>query len=143
MTSTGQARVRVEAVDLAGNVGSATSAAFTLDNSPNAPSSPSPSIGATDVPTDTILSWACSDPNGDALTYDIYFGTHATPPKVESGWSVTSYDPGPLEAKATYYWRVVVSDGFLSTEGDLWHFETAAAPELQRVHLPVVLKQVP
>ena len=50
---------------------------------PNQPSSPNPANGATNVPINSDLSWTGGDPNpGDTVTYDVYFGTSSTPPKV-------------------------------------------------------------
>jgi uncharacterized protein (TIGR02145 family) len=49
--------------------------------SPNPPSSPSPADGDTAVFSSVVLGWSCSDPDGDPLLYDLYFGT-ANPPAV-------------------------------------------------------------
>ncbi|HPP71137.1 MAG TPA: hypothetical protein PLK95_10495 [Pseudothermotoga sp.] len=42
---------------------------------PSKPGNPNPANGATNVSRTTTLSWSCSDPDGDTLTFDIYFGT--------------------------------------------------------------------
>ncbi|MEO0275149.1 MAG: Ig-like domain-containing protein, partial [candidate division WOR-3 bacterium] len=78
---------------------------------PNQPSNPNPADGAINVSTNTTLSWACSDPDGDSLVYDIYFGTDTTPPLVRSNHTSTSYNPGTLNYSTTYYWKVVAKDG--------------------------------
>ncbi|MCP4536600.1 MAG: hypothetical protein GY832_05590 [Chloroflexi bacterium] len=139
ITSTTQARVHIEAVDLAGKVGSTNTLTFTLDNPPNPPTTPIPAVGASGVPLDTTLSWTCTDPNGDPLTYDIYFGTNATPLRIESGWSTTNYTPTSLQPRTTYYWRIVSSDGLLDTQGDLWNFGTVQTPT-HTIYLPLLLK---
>ncbi|MCD4736948.1 MAG: hypothetical protein K8R53_12965, partial [Bacteroidales bacterium] len=41
---------------------------------PSPPSNPSPVNGAIDQPINTNLSWTCTDPENDPLTYDVYFG---------------------------------------------------------------------
>jgi len=98
------------------------------NNPPNTPSSPSPSNGATNVPIDTILSWTGGDPDGDPVTYNVFFGTTSPPPKVSDNQSATSYDPpGDLDFSTTYYWQIVAYDnqGAYAT-GPLWSFTTKA-----------------
>ena len=96
---------------------------------PNAPNSPNPKNGATGISIDVTLSWQCSDPDGDTLTYDIYFGTSSNPPLVASGITSTSYTPGTLSYSTTYYWRVVAKDEYGAiTSSETWHFTTEAAP---------------
>ena len=95
---------------------------------PNQPSSPSPSNGATGVIILTDLSWSCSDPDGDSLTYDVYFGTNSTPDSdepVSNNQTGTTYDPGTLSYSTTYYWKIVAHDGNGgTTEGSVWSFTT-------------------
>ena len=73
---------------------------------PYAPNNESPDNGATDVSVNTNLSWTCSDPDGDELDYDIYFGTSQNPPKVEQNYTSTTYNPGTLQENTTYYWEI-------------------------------------
>jgi sulfatase modifying factor 1 len=96
------------------------------DNSaPNQPSNPVPANQATGQFTDVNLAWTCSDPDGDPLTYDVYFGTASTPPQVSTGQSGASYDPGTLSNNQTYYWRVVAHDDQgHETLGLTWSFRT-------------------
>lgn len=101
-----------------------TTGAGSGNTPPAAPSSPSPSNGATDQSINTQLSWTCSDPDGDNLTYDIYFGTNSTPPLVESNQSATTYNPGTLLTNTTYYWMIEADDGSAQTEGPTWSFTT-------------------
>ena len=93
---------------------------------PNAPSNPNPANNTADVSVNTTLSWTCSDPDGDSLTYDVYFGTLSNPPLVSNDQSETTYDPGTLGSDETYYWKISAFDGELTTEGSLWSFETTA-----------------
>ena len=78
--------------------------------------------------TNSTLSWSCSDPDGDPLTYDVYFGTTSNPPLVGSNQSNTNYDPGQLDNNTTYYWKIVAKDnqgGF--TTGPVWSFSTVVS----------------
>jgi len=93
---------------------------------PNTPSNSSPADGATNVYINVIISWTGGDPDGDDVTYDVYFGNSSSPPKVKSNQSSTSYDPpGVLNFDTTYYWKIVAWDEFnYSTSGPLWSFTT-------------------
>jgi hypothetical protein len=92
---------------------------------PNAPSNPNPSDGETGVAVDEDLSWTCSDPDGDPLTFDIYFGTNSNPPLVQTGWSQTTYEPGTMNYGTTYYWKIIAFDDHgASTSSPIWDFTT-------------------
>ena len=86
----------------------------------------SPENNANDVALNENLSWqAVSDPDGDNVTYDVYFGTDASPVTITSnGQTGTTYSP-TLEANTTYYWKVVAKDpnGGIS-ESAIWSFTT-------------------
>ncbi|MCD6108557.1 MAG: hypothetical protein J7J89_03690, partial [Thermoplasmata archaeon] len=99
-----------------------------LNSNPDSPGNPSPSNGTTGVGVDTDLSWSCSDPDGDSLTYDVYFEKDDSSPdvKVSSGQSSTSFDPGVLDYETTYYWKIVVYDNYGGSNlSSVWHFTTA------------------
>ncbi len=96
---------------------------------PNTPSNPSPVNGATDIETSADISWTCSDPDADPITYDIYFGTTNPPTtKVSSNQVGTTYDPGTLGSSTTYYWQIVAKDNIVwdigATTGPVWSFTT-------------------
>ena len=97
---------------------------------PNQPSDPNPENGETDISITPTLSWTCTDPDGDPLIYDVYFGTDPTPDigeLVSSGQSSTNYDPGTLNEETTYYWKIVAKDdNNNTTDGNIWQFSTAA-----------------
>jgi len=92
---------------------------------PYTPSDPNPENGETDVNIGVDLSWSGGDPNGDNVTYDVYFGTTSSPPKVKSHQFGTTYDPGLLDFDKKYYWKIVAWDEFdYSTTGPVWSFTT-------------------
>ncbi|MFE3845736.1 PKD domain-containing protein, partial [Thermoplasmatota archaeon] len=72
----------------------------------------------------TILSWTCIDPDGDTLTYDVYFGTTNPPTKITSNQSGTNYDPN-LNYDTTYYWMIIAWDLYNeSNTSEIWSFTT-------------------
>ncbi len=99
----------------------------TMDNrAPSTPSNPGPSDKATNQPLTVTLSWDCSDPDGDALTHDVYFGTSSNPTaKASTNQSGKTLSKGNLSAGTTYYWKVVAKDSKGGTiEGPVWSFTT-------------------
>ena len=103
------------------------------ENNPSSPqnsapsdlSNPSPPDNAVDKSIDVDLLWSCSDPDGDPLTYDVYFGTPDNPQLVSEGQSDTSYNPVELDYSQTYFWKIVAKDDHdHSTEGQIWNFTT-------------------
>ena len=100
---------------------------------PNSPSNPDPENGSTDVNVDANLSWNCSDPEGDDLTYDVYFEANDPTPDelVSENQTGTTYDPGTMEYSTHYYWRIIAKDNHsASTWGPVWHFTT------EKAHIP-------
>ena len=61
-----------------------------------------------------MLGWSCSDPDGDPLTYDVYFGT-VNPPDtmVSSNQTGTTFGTSGLSGGTTYYWKVVAREPML------------------------------
>jgi len=103
-----------------------------LNTPPNQPFNPHPEDGAVDVSITIDLSWQCNDLDGDALTYDIYFGTNSNPPLVKSDHTSNTYDPGQLQYNTTYYWKIVAKDGKGGiTEGPIWSFTTIQSPGIE------------
>ncbi|MEM4217584.1 MAG: hypothetical protein QXZ09_06145 [Candidatus Methanomethylicaceae archaeon] len=96
---------------------------------PNQPSNPSPPHNATNVDINADLGWSGGDPDGDPVTYDLYFGTSSPPPLRQAGLTTTSYDPGTLPFNTTHYWKIIARDNRgASTEGPIWSFTTASCP---------------
>jgi hypothetical protein len=95
---------------------------------PNDPGSPSPSNGATGVSVNADLSWTGGDPDGDAVTYDVYFGSSSPPPILVGNQLGLSYDPGTLGFNTIYYWRIISWDNHsLNTTSQIWLFTTTGA----------------
>ena len=98
---------------------------FAINSNPYTPSNPSPADESIEVSVDADLSWTGGDPDGDSVTYDIYFGTASPPPKIVSNQSGTSYDPGTMNNNQIYYWKIVAwDDHSVYTEGPTWKFAT-------------------
>ena len=96
-----------------------------VNDPPYDPSDPDPEDGATDVDLDADLSWSGGDPNGDDVTYDIYFGPANPPPLKEIDWEYTTYNPGTMLLDTEYFWKIVSEDQHGSTtEGPTWSFTT-------------------
>jgi hypothetical protein len=102
---------------------------WVTNHPPNIPTSPSPSNQSTFNNPVLLLGWIGTDPDGDTVTHDVYFGATTTPPKVAANLSTASYDPGTLLYQTTYYWRITTWDPYgYFTAGPLWHFTTDAYP---------------
>lgn len=120
---------KIVAKDTAGATTSGPVWSFTTtatpNTPPNSPYNPVPSDGATGISLDVVLSWQCDDPDGDSLSYDLYFGTSTTPPLVAQNLNNANYDPNNLKYETTYYWKVVAKDTFDATaSGPVWSFTT-------------------
>ncbi len=92
---------------------------------PYTPSDPDPEDGDTDIIVETDISWTCTDPDFDVLSFDIYLGESSNPPLVASDIVGTSYNPGLLDFNTKYYWKIVANDPQgASTSGPIWDFTT-------------------
>ena len=107
------------------------STGITVITIPAATGSPSPANNATGVcyggasPV-TSLSWGAV---ASATSYDVYFGTSATPPQVSSAQTATNYSTGTLLPSTQYYWKVVAKNSCGDAVSAVtWTFTTNAAP---------------
>jgi hypothetical protein len=106
----------------------------TENRPPNQPFNPDPYNGETGVDINVDLSWNCSDPNDDPLTYDVHFGTTSPLPKVASNHLENSYDPGTMMYNTTYYWKIVAWDNYgESNESEIWNFSTNDLPTIRLI----------
>ena len=98
---------------------------------PTTPCNPSPTNGASNRAITTNLSWECGNSQeNSAVTYDIYFGVDSTPDYSEytgdtdhKSWSLSTLDYG-----THYYWKVIASDQYGSSESPVWSFTTISEP---------------
>jgi len=102
---------------------------FDIVGPPEKATKPQPSDGSLGQTIDINLSWSAG---GGATSYDVYFGTDASPDSDEfkGNQSSTSYDLGTLEYEQTYYWRIDAKNSEGTAEGDVWSFTTQSAPPL-------------
>jgi hypothetical protein len=95
------------------------------DNTPpDVPCNPNPSDGAANQPLSLYLSWTAGDVDIEHITCDVYVGTSSPPSLVAENWHNTSYHTGILESDTKYYWKIVVSDKYSTTQGPIWEFTT-------------------
>lgn len=121
---------KVVARDIHGAFTSSDIWTFTVklnDNKPPvSPFNPIPANLAVVNKENVALSWQCYDPDGDPLTYDIYFakGDGLLEP-VAIGIDVREYHINGLDDKSSYQWKVVAKDNRGGeSESRIWNFTT-------------------
>ncbi|MGI9548335.1 MAG: Kelch repeat-containing protein [Flavobacteriaceae bacterium] len=118
---------------------------FTTSNTPNASPSASalnsPEKDETGVVLTPIFNWgSSSDPDGDAITYDLYLDMNSNPSaKVGADLSDTSFEtPSSLSLNTMYYWKVVAKDGKGGESvSETYTFTTNAPPSAIILEIPV------
>lgn len=92
---------------------------------PSIPSEPFPENNSNDIGCKSELRWLSSDPEGENLIFDIYFGISPNPRLVETNWESFVYKTDSLIPGESYYWRINAKDNSGNvTEGPLWFFIT-------------------
>jgi len=95
------------------------------------PWNPVPTIGSSNVPSATVLSW---NPGDGAILQDIYFGTDAAAVADANTTDTTGIYQGrqpettfapDLASDTTYYWRVDQMSAAGLVAGPVWSFSTA------------------
>jgi hypothetical protein len=114
---------RIDEVNTAGTTTGAVWS-FTTEGSggglPGQASNPSPSDGQRRVSTNTNLSWTAGS---GATSHVVHFGLTDPPPAVGSQ-AGTTYDPGNLNGRTWYYWRIDEVNASGTTTGVVWRFRT-------------------
>jgi hypothetical protein len=92
---------------------------------PDAATIPSPANDATNQSRNVDLSWTAG---AGATSHDVYLSTDSiiNAGDYQGNQAGTTYDPGQLDWKRIYYWRIdeVNADGV--TQGTVWHFTVQA-----------------
>ncbi len=113
------------------------------NGAPLAPTLNTPANAAAHVATQPTLSWTASDPDGDALTYDVFLGLNSTlSTPLVTGLTTPTYVPAALDAGQTYYWKVRASDGTASATSSTNSFTTLQAITADTT-APTLLSVVP
>lgn len=93
---------------------------------PSCATSPSPANTATGASTCNALTWTAPTGCNAATSYDVYFGTSATPPYVTNTTS-TSYSPA-MNFNTTYYWEIRPKNATgTAASCTVWSFTTGSA----------------
>jgi len=97
---------------------------------PVIPYDPYPANNSEEMDTALTLSWSCSDPEGDEILYDLYFGQNDTLVLVATDMATPQYFVDELLFLTSYSWKVIAKDSRGGiTEGPLWIFSTRT-PEI-------------
>ncbi len=110
-----------------------TKSPVSINHPPQTPQIMAPIDDSQNIATNVILSWQCIDPDGDSLTFNIFFGDHpADLSLADSGLMQLSFSPGWLEYQTTYFWMVRARDVHGDTASSpLWSFKTKGVNGIQ------------
>lgn len=87
---------------------------FDVNSNPTVAAMPVPAISATNVSCNPTIKWSSTDPDGDALTFDLFLDKASTPTAVAaSGLTDTSFVVATtLSPNTVYYWKVIAHDPY-------------------------------
>ncbi|MBN1232637.1 MAG: WD40 repeat domain-containing protein [Candidatus Coatesbacteria bacterium] len=95
---------------------------------PNPPYNPNPRDGSSNNALQQSLRWDCEDPDGNDLTYDIFFGREGDMVKVADKVPNKNYETQKLTKSTSYKWQIIAFDSRGdSTIGRVWTFTTTNA----------------
>jgi len=116
---------RVEVIDAFGNITKRSIRSFTTwTNDAPEITSLQPENNANETGINVDLQWTASDDEGEAISYDIYFGRNNPPELVLAGFADTIIHIDTLSYGVSYYWQVIANDGFNITESGIRSFST-------------------
>jgi len=95
-----------------------------VDDPPSFNTAPIPADQARSVSLLPILDWLAEDPEGDAILYDLYFGSENPPPLLATNLTQSRYELSNLQYGSTYFWQVVAKTATANTVSSLWQFVT-------------------
>jgi len=96
-----------------------------VNHPPDEPINPTPFDGAMQMPFDLMLGWTCADPDGDPLTFDLYFGNQNPNQLLQSGITGFEFPVSQLDFGMIYHWHIVAHDNHgNTTQGPVWSFTT-------------------
>ncbi|MBN2270675.1 MAG: SUMF1/EgtB/PvdO family nonheme iron enzyme [Sedimentisphaerales bacterium] len=89
-------------------------------------SEPDPPDGAVGIQANPVLSW---QPGLCATSHNIFFGS-SDPPPFQTNQTETTFNPGALSERTTYYWRIEEVGEYVTNTGEVWTFTTGQLPAL-------------
>jgi PKD repeat protein len=94
---------------------------------PGKPVYTNPDNFSTLIPTSVNLSWLCSDPENDPLTFDVFLGYDPTILyRINSGITANEYTVTSMDKGSNYFWQIAARDQNGNyVLGDVWRFSTA------------------
>jgi len=125
----GRRQITLTVTDWAGHTAQVSREADLPNRAPNMAQLLAPEDGASDVSRLPLFQWSgCTDPERDAVTYNLYLGTTDPLPVVATGFMAASWCPtAPLAAQTDYRWQVVAIDAWGDqTPSAAAGFQTAA-----------------
>jgi PKD repeat protein len=98
-----------------------------LNRPPGKPVYTSPDNYSTLIPSSVKLSWLCTDPENDPLTYDVFLGYDPTILyRIKSGITASEFTVTSLDKGSNYFWQIAAHDPNGNyVPGDVWRFSTA------------------
>lgn len=111
--------IRVEVIDQGGHGASIMQDVYygQVPEIPNSPFPPDSSVTNLLLPT---ITWQGGDLDGNAVWYDLYFGTTPQPEALVRGLADATYSFTDALLPGVYYWRVISHDARGSTAGNVW-----------------------
>ncbi|OQY08752.1 MAG: hypothetical protein B6I29_04890 [Marinitoga sp. 4572_148] len=106
------------------------------NTSPEKPELVYPKNQSIEIPKKITLSWECEDLQDDNLSYEVYLGEGAEDLELIVITEETSYEI-ELENSKKYYWKIIASDGELSSESDIYSFNTIPTPAEEKFKIKV------